>query len=230
MGVPRLAHYTIEELAKLWGFSVELIEKYTERGQLNYHSIWYNSYHDGTNMMPGDNHPDGPDENNHSAFWTLDSIVYKLEEVERFEKKHGIIPVHHPDKCPTPTPKESAAFVVPEDTEWYDIKIHFTSFEEVTVSVGKKKFERNYKSMGLENRVGKKTKKSWDLLFDLALTGGNPKGEYKNLKKLVSDLQKHLTHLFPGATGKPFKPFVKQIGWQPRISLTVQENIADRYR
>jgi len=93
MGVPRLAYYTIEELAELWGYSVDRIEKYTERGQLNYHSIWYNSYHDGTNMMPGDMHPDGADENNHSAFWILDSIVYTLEEVERFEREEDIKPL-----------------------------------------------------------------------------------------------------------------------------------------
>ena len=123
MGVPRLAYYTIEELAELWGYSVDRIEKYTERGQLNYHSIWYNSYHDGTNMMPGDNHPDGPDENNHSAFWTLDSIVYKLEEVKRFEKEHGIIPADHPDESPQPTQSEGRAIKVKRTNDFSDILI-----------------------------------------------------------------------------------------------------------
>ena len=95
MGVPRLAYYTIEELAELWEMSVDKIEKYTERGQLHNDSIWYNSHEDEDFEFPGDKHPEGPDENDHSRTWFHKCNIYPLEEVKRFEKEHGIVPTPH---------------------------------------------------------------------------------------------------------------------------------------
>ena len=90
MGDPRYAYYTIEELAELWGMSVDKIEKYTERGQLHCDSLWYNSHEDDEFWLPGNKHPEGPDENDHTRTWFHNCNIYPLEEVKRFEREEGL--------------------------------------------------------------------------------------------------------------------------------------------
>jgi len=121
MGFPRPAYYTIEELAEYWKISIGLIEIYTERDQLQHCSLWYNSYHDGRNTMPGNMHPEGADENNHTGFWSLESIIYELEEIERFEKEHGIIPAPQAKKGPQPIQSEGKALKIKRTNDFRDI-------------------------------------------------------------------------------------------------------------
>lgn len=122
------------------------------------------------------------------------------------------------------------AFNVPPDTEWCDIRIRFMNDKEVKLTLGKNRtVERNYKSMGFEDKVKNCPNKSWMLLFEMAITNGDPKSSSKYLVKKVSVLQTKLEEIFPGVSGKPFNRHIPGLGWPPRIGLTLQSNIADQY-
>ena len=150
----------------------------------------------------------------------LNSTLSEAAKVESTKEQH---------KKKKISAEPAKSFSVPNGTEWRDIRIHFINEKNVKVSIGNKIRERNFKTLGFAHKTSEKPKNGWKLLLVMAVEKGNLPYNVNNKKK-ISDLGKTLTQIFPGVPGRPFRRYAKGVGWQPLISLTLQEKFADNYR
>ena len=152
-----------------------------------------------------------------------------LESFPMLEPKPPPLPATPTTKEKAPKPRQEIKTIpVPEGTLWWcQITLRFQDYERVKITVAEKEHDLKYDKLGFKDGRSEKPNSAWLFLYQMAASEGHPQESVKNISKKVSLLNKALKEIFPGIGEKPFKTYVKGIGWQPRLTLTLGKNLKD---
>ena len=119
-------------------------------------------------------------------------------------------------------PNIVAAINTGHNVQWGDIKATFISDEEILVQYGKASSERKFNLAGFENRKNGKPIRSWAVLRESANKNGKIPYSFENrnkIEKIVQELNKKMTDLFPDISGKAIRLFKKEKAYKPAFFL-----------
>lgn len=126
-------------------------------------------------------------------------------------------------------PKETTKMAISSapGTEWENIKIQLKDLETLSITIGKNRpIERSYKAF--ECFTNKKTKeplKGWRHFITMIAHQGNPPTGKGITVKHVSDINKNLNQIFPSINGNPFKGYKQNLGWRPKLILSISDHL-----
>ena len=110
-----------------------------------------------------------------------------------------------------------------QNVRWEDIKITFISDEEILVQYGEEHAGRKFNCTGFENGKNGKPIRSWVLLYKTAhKNGGIFEYSYntrKLIEKIVQELNKKLSELFPDIPEKPLRLFNEDDSYKPAYKI-----------
>lgn len=123
----RLDWFTIDVLAEEWGYSSERISLYIQSGQLMQHERWTHPESSIDIWIPCLNYRKEDIKKKRdelfSEHYDVEGTYIKLEEVERFEKEHGITVGGDQEEPRNPTPPTREDFPgLPDETPLNGLK------------------------------------------------------------------------------------------------------------
>ena len=139
MSFPRPKHYTPEALAKCWGEDISMIDSWNQTDKLKSHSFYSDLYGSGKGYYPLNCTEDEALQYCIFNNKTYLGQVYKLEEVIRFEKEHGINTSHAQDASPLAAKTQANKATTPQrkdssiDDIISNITIRYEADDSITI-------------------------------------------------------------------------------------------------